>query len=833
MTVPEPVSLDGDWELCGLPSASVDDPLSLSPAGSEWIPAQVPGTVAGALSAAGRLVDRGELDDLDWWYRCRLRGSAGRHRIELGGLATIADVWLGGRHLLHSENMHRSRAVAVELTGDDELVVRCAALSAVLERRRPRPRWKTYLVDHQQLRWVRTSLLGRIQGWAKVPPAVGVWRPVRVTPADGTAACAVELHAVCDATGPGGRVSAKFELPGAELTALGGAVAVLRAGGSTAPLSVHQSEGGLALEGTVALPQVERWWPHTHGPQPLYDVSAVVAGRSHHLGRAGFRTVEVDRSGGGFRLEVNGEPVFVRGATWLPPDPVTLNVDTATEARLCDLVLAAGMNMLRLPGTAVYETQRFFDRCDQLGIMVWQDAMFAFMDPPADEQFAEEAATEVREALRRLGGRPSIAVVCGNQEVDEVAAMLGLGRDERATPLFDKTIAAVAAEVLPGVPYVASNPTGGDVPFRMGEGVSQYFGVGGYLRPIEDARRSRVRFAAECLAFATPPEPQTVEERCGGAWRAGHDPAWKEGVHHDAGRSWDMEDVRDHYVASLFGAEPRAERYRDAERALELGRAVNARLMEAVLTEWRRPGSWCDGGLVLAFSDLRPGAGWGLVDAAGRPKAPWYALRRVLAPVALLATDEGLDGLALHVVNDRPEPLRAVLAVELVAEGSLVVERGEVAVEVAARSSWTVGAEQVLGSWRDVTYSYRFAPPGHDAVVATLLPAGTGETQMLSQVVHLPLGQARAVEADLGLAALARRQDDGRWEVEVSTSRLAQWTTIRAPGFVPADSWFHMPPGAVRTVDLWQEPGSAGAVPSGAVGALNSRVAAPIRVVTE
>ena len=136
----------------------------------------------------------------------------------------------------------------------------------------------------------------------------------------------------------------------------------------------------------------------------------------------------------------------------------------------------------------------------------------------------------------------------------------------------------------------------------MNGGLCQYFGIGGYLRPVESARRDGVRFAAECLAFSTPPEPETIEEVCGGAYRAGHDPHWKQGVHHDAGRSWDMEDVRDHYVASLFKTDPLMERYVDAERAFELGRAANAHLMASVMTEWRRPGSTCEGGLVLAWA---------------------------------------------------------------------------------------------------------------------------------------------------------------------------------------------------------------------------------------
>ncbi|HVX22220.1 MAG TPA: hypothetical protein VHB02_12780 [Acidimicrobiales bacterium] len=815
--------LDEGWWCGSVAAGAVEDPKGLAGVAVDWMPAQVPGTVAGACRAAGRAVGAAELDGRDWWFRCRFDAAGGDGLLELGGVATVADVWLNGQHVAHGENMFRPLRQGVQVRPDgNELVVRCAALAPVLAQRRPRPRWKTYMVAHQNLRWVRTSLLGRVPGWAVVPPVVGLWRPVELTPLGSPTPRRPRMRASCD--GPGGVVEAGFTLP----ASTEGSSVQLHCAGRTAPLQPLVDAHDVRWHGTLRLPSVARWWPHTHGPQPLYDVVAEVDGAVHRLGRVGFRTVGVDRTGGSFRLHVNGVPVFCRGACWLPPDPVGLQRGGALYDQRLGLVRAANMNMLRVPGTTLYEDRELLDRCDELGILVWQDAMFAFTDPPIDHHFEADAAAEVGEALRVLAGHPSVAVVCGNQEVEEIAAMNGLDGEHRATPFFDESVAGMVRSVLPTAVYVASNPTGGDPPFRMDQGVSQYFGVGGYLRPPDDARRSRVRFAAECLAFATPPEPDTVAEVCGGASRAGHDPEWKAGVHHDAGRSWDMEDVRDHYMAELFGVDPRQERYVDAERALELGRATNARLMEAVMTEWRRPGSTCSGALVLAMCDLRAGAGWGLVDVLGRPKAPWYALRRVLQPVALLAVDEGLNGLALHVVNDTADPFHGRLAVELVVHGDVSVERREVPVEVPARGSRTFDCEAVIGGWRDAAYAYRFSPPAHDAVVATL---SADDGPVVAQVVHLPLGQARPLEHDLGLGAVARPRGDGTWALDVSTVRLAQWVTVRVPGFTADDSWFHLPPGGRRPVVLRPEGTGPVGAPRGSVGALNAVARAPITVV--
>ena len=145
----------------------------------------------------------------------------------------------------------------------------------------------------------------------------------------------------------------------------------------------------------------------------------------------------------------------------------------------------------------------------------------------------------------------------------------------------------MVAEIVPGVPYVVSSPSGGDLPFEPGQGVAHYFGVGASLRPVTAARLAGVRFAAECLSFAVPPEQSTVERCFGGANAAGHHPSWKAGVARDSGTSWDFEDIADDYVRRIFDVDPFHVRYTDPERYLDLGRAVVAQIMSTVVGEWR------------------------------------------------------------------------------------------------------------------------------------------------------------------------------------------------------------------------------------------------------
>ncbi len=170
---------------------------------------------------------------------------------------------------------------------------------------------------------------------------------------------------------------------------------------------------------------------------------------------------------------------------------------------------SAGLNMVRLSGTMVYETRSFHRLCDRLGIMVWQDVMMANFDYPSDVAFAEVIRSEITTVVSRLSASPSLVVISGGSEVGQQAAMMGLPREMRDVPLAETVI----PEVLAGfsdVAYVPGSPSGGALPFVAEAGPSHYYGVGAYLRPLDDARRANVRFASECLAFANLPRRSSL-----------------------------------------------------------------------------------------------------------------------------------------------------------------------------------------------------------------------------------------------------------------------------------------------------------------------------------
>lgn len=468
------------------------------------------------------------------------------------------------------------------------------------------------------------------------------------------------------------------------------------------------------------------------------------------------------------------------------------------------LARSAGMNMLRVIGTMVYESAEFYQLCDELGILVWQDCMFANMDYPIDDTaFAKSCELEVQQFLTRTQTSPCIAVVCGNSEVEQQAAMLGQPAELWRNDFFAQTIPALCRQIRPDVQYWPSSPSGGVMPFQLDSGVAHYFGVGAYQRPLEDARRSNVRFTSECLGFSNMPDDELISAMLKNGEAPGPHPAWKSGIPRDNGTGWDFEDVRDHYMAQLYQVDPVRLRYAENERYLMLARTTTGEVMARTLAEWRRAGSSCHGALVWFWKDLRPGAGWGIIDALGRPKAAYYYLKRAMAALTVLITDEGLNGLSLHVVNDTGQAFSGELDLALYRNMAIRVSHGRLPVHVPAHGAIMVRDYQLLPHFADTTYAYRFGPPGHDAAVAQLLNADSANgEQVIATDFHFPAGHNLAAQADLGLQAYCKTDADGSYVLHISTQKLALAVAVQIPGLLAEDNYFHLAPGNSRQIRM-------------------------------
>jgi beta-mannosidase len=812
--------LGAGWEVASCAPGQCPTPAAA--AGLGWIAARVPGTAAGALRDAG-LWAPGEARDFDaedWWFRSTFEAApaaAGEEvALRLDGVATVHAVFLNGELVASGESMFAPRAIDVGAAlrdGANELAIRCLALNGQLgTRRKPRARWRTKVADNR-LRFFRTMLLGRCPGFAPGPAAAGPWRPVWLERRRVLAVEEVALRPRLD--GADGVLALSARLRG--LDGAGASAAdVVVTGADEAEAALRVLDGGdgtIELRGEIRIPAVERWWPHTHGKPHLHDVFLRVATDAGEVGidagRVGFRELAPgpapghDAAEDGLDLHVNGVAVFARGAVWTPPDFASMAPGEEELRAALEGVREAGMNMVRIPGISAYESPLFHDLCDELGILVWQDFAFANFDYPLeDPDFRAAVEAEAASVLAAVAGRPSLAVLCGNSEVEQQVAMLGLDPALGRGELFGELLPAAVERAGADAVYLPSAPCGGALPFRPDRGVANYFGVGGYMRPLSDARLAGVRFASECLAIANVPDQAAVEAIVPGAPAEAvvHHPRWKAGVPRDVGSGWDFEDVRDHYLRELFDLDPVALRRHDHERYLEHSRAVSGELMAAVFGEWRRGASPCAGGLVLWLRDLVPGAGWGLLDHTGTPKVAMHRLRRALAPRAVWMTDEGLGGVGVHVANDAAEPLAATLRVALYRDFEQPVGGAEEELELAPHSNLSRDLEALLGRFADVSWAYRFGPPAQDLIVASL--EATDGT-VISRDFLFPAGRPPIeTAAQLGVEVWAESISAGRVIVGVRSRRFLDGFRVSAKGGLPGADFIGVEPGKDLQVDL-------------------------------
>jgi len=698
------ISLE-DFDLVGVEQDSGDPGLLAADSGLDWIPVAVPGGVHEALIAAGRIAHpyRGEneraaawVEERDWWYRARFDAPVepGRTRLVFEGLDTVADVWLNGRLLGHHENAFRPAEFEVELDAHNTLLVRfsppllgltlkpetertltrmgrLAALSGSKPSGEVSPMMATLPLATQRRKAAFSW------GWDFGPniPSIGIWRPVRVSVEPGPVISGHHLAVTELAEDHGSAtVTATIEAPAGLLTR----VTIVSPSGRS---FVGTSTTGSAQ---IVIPNPELWWTHDLGAQPLHDVTIELLSDGQVADtvtdRMGLRTIVLDRSrdrlgkGRFFRFILNGMPLFARGANWLP---ASMFVGSVTPEQHRELVLRArqgNFTMLRVWGGGVYEQDSFYDACDELGVLVWQDFMFACMDyPSADPDLQREVALEAEYQVKRLRNRACLAIWVGNNEVQLIHAVSAFSVRKGSWGWhFFHDILPKAVSTHDGItPYWPGSPWGEGGIFAVNgtrdgdrhtwevwHGISvPGFSVGPRKHAsVGDSRHYR-RYAYDTGKFTSEfgihaaPELSTLRRWIDEDIEV-HSPVF------DLHQKDIPKNKGDELLSVTTGMPESIEEY------VAFTQAVQAEGMAFAIEHYRSRQPHSGGALIWQFNDVWPGFSWSLVDHDGIPKSAYYAAARASAPVAL-AFIEAPDRLELWLMNNGPVAVTVDLEVEL------------------------------------------------------------------------------------------------------------------------------------------------------------------------
>jgi beta-mannosidase len=676
------LELRGPWMFRQAASGKKPPPAPGAAAdGDGWLPATVPGCVHTDLLANHKIADpfyatnekdQQWIDKLDWEYLTTFsvdEGLLSRERIELDfrGLDTYAEVFVNGASVLTADNMFRSWRVAVKphlKKGENTLLVRFRSPISHVKAAYDRLGYVLPAANDQATPMVSmfTRKAPYHYGWDWGPRFVtsGIWRPVRLEAWDDARIDDVQVvqTGLTDAR-------ATLQVRTTVVASHGGRAQIALALAGGVPLgevTAALKTGRNVVEVEVAIDRPQRWWPNGLGPAHLYTVDASLAvdgvARDARAVRIGLRNLQVihwpDKDGKSFTIEVNGAPVFMKGANYIPSDSFLNRVTPDRYRWLVRSAADAHMNMLRVWGGGIYEDDRFYELCDELGILVWQDFMFACSMYPGDAPFIENVRQEAIENVRRLRNHPSLALWAGNNEIE--AAWKGWGWQDKFhlnkaaqdkiwrayTKVFHEVLPKVVAEHDPQRFYTRSSPSANDdnVPAnKLGFGDMHYWGVWHAEAPYTDYGPNTSRFMSE-YGFQSFPELASVARY---ATPADHDiesPVMLAHQRHPRGnllvRTYMDRDFR---------------KPKDFGSFLYVSQVLQARVIQYAAEAHRRRMPYNQGSLYWQLDDCWPVASWAGMDYFGRWKALHYAARRFFAAILLSTVEEGSE-IRVYGVSD-------------------------------------------------------------------------------------------------------------------------------------------------------------------------------------
>jgi beta-mannosidase len=784
-------------------------------------PATVPGCVHTDLLALGLIPDPflrdNELPVLDvaehdWVYRLQFTPDAPllQHEsiaLRCEGLDTLATLTLNGTLLGETSNMFRTWEFDIKpllKRGRNTLEITFAAAHPAFRRMQAKhflPGWMSEFTQGGQ--WLRKMPCAFGWDWGPRLVSCGIWKPISLV--GWSTARLADVAIAQDHLRSGSvRLAVNATIERSRHTPAGAlklCVRLVDPRGHAVEIAqpVPAGDTAAALQLTIAHPEL--WWPNGMGAQPLYRVEVQLltaddAPLDVTTRRIGLRRLELvrkrDKQGETFHFSANGVPFFAKGANWIPADSFPTRLTRGDYARLLQDAAAAHMNMLRSWGGGIYESDAFFDLCDELGLCVWQDFIFACMTYPAfDATWMDNVREEVIQNVRRLRHHPSLALWCGNNELE--MGLVGPEWNERQmswadySKLFDTLLPELIATHDPARAYWPCSPhtsVGERTDFNSASsGDVHFWEVWHRMQPFEWYLTSQARFISE-FGFQSFPEPATVRGYTAPADRNITSPVME--LHQRSGPG-NAKII--HYMLDWFRLPC------DFDMTLWLSQILQGIAIQLGVEHWRRSMPFSMGALYWQLNDCWPVASWASIDYHGRWKALHYLARRFFAPVLASGFyDPARHAIELHGTSDLQTKLPARLTWKVTDLAGKKIAGGNHDATLAAAANTPLVTLDAQPWLKRAT--------AENLVLWYSLKAGTHVSENA-----LLLAKPKRLELpDPALSASVAETARGELRIKIQSQAVALWAWIECPlpGLTLEDNFFHLAPGRPRTLRITQ-----------------------------
>jgi beta-mannosidase len=792
----------------------------------EWLPATVPGCVHTDLLANGKIEDPFYrlnehklqwIDKVNWEYKTSFNIDAKafkRDRIALDfkGLDTYADVFVNGTQVLSADNMFREWLVDIKPNvkeGANEL--RILFRSPIVEgiKKYDANGFVIPVSDNDQaingevpggkMVSVYTRKAGYHFGWDWGPRLVssGLWRPVYLTVWDDARIESLQLkqNSVSEKEAT---LTAVFEIEGnSENTAT---ISIENDGKELARADIKLTKGVSTYPVDFKIENPKLWWTNGLGEAHLYNIKGKLEiGKriTEKSERIGIRTLELirdkDANGTSFYFKLNGVPVFMKGANYIPNDIFAARVTDEMYRKVVHTSKISNFNMLRIWGGGIYENNQLYDLCDENGILIWQDFMFACAMFPGDAAFLDNVKQEATDNIKRLRNHPSIALWCGNNEI--LAAWLGWGWKEKEdaknkenankiwksyTDIFHHILPDAVAANDPGRNYWDSSPCAGmGNKSDLNNGDDHYWGVWWGKDPFKMYATHIARFMSE-YGFQSFPELKTVKQ-----YATPEDYDIYSEVMKSHQRSSIGNGTIEYYMLQDY------KKPKDFASFLYVNHVLQAEGIKFALEGHRRAAPFCMGSLFWQINDCWPVASWSSTDYYQRWKALQYFAKKGFEPV-LVSPYTNKDSLKVDIINDKLTEIKAQLVTRVLDFDGKEIWKDVKDVTVPANSSNTYFGTKTADFLKNIQANKQLLVVElieNDAVIST-------NTLYFKAIKDVLLPKPE-VKFEINGA-------DGGYEITLSTDKLAKnlYMTIGDEEGFFSDNYFDLLPGQTVKVKL-------------------------------